>query len=183
MESLVTKYHLHPIIDHFTIALLSVGVLVDVLGYGLAALFGERIFWLASLHRRVTQAAPVLLIPGTISAIFSRITGEMEAERLWDTITPAAQEILFSADAHARVLSHAVLGTYLVYLFLTLTAWRILIDSWTRFRWTQPIYVTVAAVALGALLYQGKTGGQLVYDQGVATNHTSVAVRPSTNPK
>jgi hypothetical protein len=39
--------------------------------------------------------ALVLLIPGAISAIFSRLTGELEAERLWDTISPAARNPIF----------------------------------------------------------------------------------------
>jgi uncharacterized membrane protein len=33
MDTVIAKYHLHPIIDHFTIALLALGVLADVVGY------------------------------------------------------------------------------------------------------------------------------------------------------
>jgi hypothetical protein len=32
MEILIAKYLLHPIIDHFTIAFLAVGVLADIVG-------------------------------------------------------------------------------------------------------------------------------------------------------
>ena len=42
MEILIAKYHLHPIIDHFTIALLGMGVLADVAGYVIAKLFSNR---------------------------------------------------------------------------------------------------------------------------------------------
>jgi uncharacterized membrane protein len=42
MEILIAKYHLHPIIDHFTIALLAMGVLVDVVGYVIGLLFDNR---------------------------------------------------------------------------------------------------------------------------------------------
>jgi len=42
MEILIAKYHLHPIIDHFTIALLGMGVLADVVGYVIARLFANR---------------------------------------------------------------------------------------------------------------------------------------------
>jgi uncharacterized membrane protein len=91
MEILIAKYHLRPIIDHFTIALLGMGVLADVVGYVIGMLFDNRSPRTKGLGDRLSGAALVLLIPGAISAIFSRFTGESEAERVWDTIAPAAQ--------------------------------------------------------------------------------------------
>ena len=79
METLIAKYHLHPIIDHFTIALLGIGVLADVAGYAISALLGNRSPRARSLGDRLRGAALVLLVPGAISAIFSRFTGESEA--------------------------------------------------------------------------------------------------------
>jgi uncharacterized membrane protein len=38
MDTMISKYHLHPIIGHFTIALLSMGVLADIIGSLIAAL-------------------------------------------------------------------------------------------------------------------------------------------------
>jgi len=61
METLIAKYHLHPIIDHFTIALLGIGVLVDVAGYAIAALFGDRSPRARRLGDRLSGAAVVLL--------------------------------------------------------------------------------------------------------------------------
>jgi uncharacterized membrane protein len=174
MELLIANYHLHPIIDHFTIALLSVGVLTDVLGNVLACL-SNRSPRIKGLSDRLKGAALVLLIPGAISAILSRLTGESEAQRLWDTISPAAQEILFSDTGSARILSHAVLGTYLAYAFVTLAAWRVLLESWTRLRRTQLVYLAVAVLSVCALLYQGKTGGELVYDHAVGPTHADTA--------
>jgi hypothetical protein len=37
MDSLISRYHLHLIIDHFTIALLSMGEFADVIGNLIAA--------------------------------------------------------------------------------------------------------------------------------------------------
>ena len=82
MEMQISKYHLHPIIDHFTIALLGMGVLADVVGYLLAASFCNRSSRIKELGDRLSGAALVLLIPGAISSIFSRLTGESEAERV-----------------------------------------------------------------------------------------------------
>jgi uncharacterized membrane protein len=181
MDILIAKYHLHPIIDHFTIALLAMGVLADVVGYIIGLLFpnGTRI---KSLANRLSGAALVLLIPGAISAIFSRFTGESEAERVWDTISPAAQQILFSDTGSARFLSHAVLGTYLMYSFVALAAWRVLLEIWTTLKRTQLVYLAVAIVALCALLYQGKTGGELVYDHAVGTINADTTSRQSDVP-
>ena len=166
MEILIVKYHLHPIIDHFTIALLSIGVLADVIGYLIATFIGNSRPRAKAVGDRLRGAALVLLIPGGISAIFSRLTGESEAERVWDTLSPAAQQILFSDTGSAASLSHAVLGAYLMYLFLALAAWRALAEFWTKLKRAQLVYLAVAMLALCALLYQGKTGGELVYDYG-----------------
>jgi len=152
METLIAKYHLHPIIDHFTIALLGIGVLADIAGYAIVALLGNRSPRARRLSDRLSGAALVLLIPGAISAIFSRITGESEAERVWDTISPAAQQILFSDTGSAMFLSHAILGTYLMYAFVALTSWRVLLEIWTKLKRTQVVYFVVALVALCALL-------------------------------
>jgi len=85
MEILIAKYHLHPIIDHFTIALLAMGVLADLIGYVICVLSDNRSPRINGLGERLSGAALVLLNPGAISAIFSRLTGESEAERVWDT--------------------------------------------------------------------------------------------------
>jgi uncharacterized membrane protein len=180
MEILIAKYHLHPIIDHFTIALLAMGVLADVVGYVIEMLFDNRSARTKGLGDRLSGAALVLLIPGAIAAIFSRFTGESEAERVWDTIAPAAQQILFSDTGSASFLSHAVLGTYLMYAFVALAAWRVLLEIWTKLKRTQPVYLVVAIVALCALLYQGKTGGELVYDHAVGTAHANTTSQQST---
>src|SRR6266481_7492243 len=150
MQILIARYHLHPIIDHFTIALLSTGVLADVAGYAIVALLGNRSPRAGRLGDRLSGAALVLLIPGAISAIFSRFTGESEAERVWDTIAPAAQQILFSDTGSATFLSHALLGTYLMYAFVALAAWRVFLEIWSKLKRTQLVYLVVAMVALCA---------------------------------
>ena len=175
MDTVIAKYHLHPIIDHFTIALLATGVIMDVVGYIIALLFRDKGLTIQSLAERLRGAALILLFPGAVSAILSRLTGEREAERVWESISPAAQQILLSGSGSARFLSHAVLGTYLMYVFVVLAAWRTLLETWTRLKQTQLLYFGVAMIALCALLYQGKTGGELVYDHGAGTIHAQTA--------
>jgi uncharacterized membrane protein len=49
MDTVIAKYHLHPIIDHFTIALLVTGVITDAAGYIIALLFRATVpKWLSS---------------------------------------------------------------------------------------------------------------------------------------
>jgi uncharacterized membrane protein len=172
---MIGKYHLHPIIDHFTIALLAAGILTDMVGYLVNSWLGHRSLRAEALAARLSATAPILLIPGVISAILSRFTGESEAERMWDIISPAAQHILFSETGISSFFSHAVLGSYLMYVFGSLAAWRLLIEMSPKLKHVQPAYFVVSMVALCALLYQAKTGGELVYDHGAGTIHAQTA--------
>ena len=70
----------------------------------------------------------------------------------------------------------AVLGTYLMYVFVALAAWRVLIENWMKLKGTRLIYLAVAMIALCALLYQGKTGGELVYNHAVGTTHVDTGL-------
>jgi uncharacterized membrane protein len=171
MATIVARYHLHPITDHFTIALLSIGVLADVAGWGIAASLGNRWPSISIFAARLRAAVPVLLIPGAVFAVCSRLSGEIEADRVWDALSPAAQQILFSDTGPAPFLSHAVLGSYLMYSFGALAVWRILLEVWTTVRRSQVAYFAAALIALCALLYQGNTGGELVYDHAAGTSH------------
>jgi uncharacterized membrane protein len=167
METLIARFHLHPIIDHFTIALLATGVLADVLASLCFAPLRHRSEFLARWHDRLRATGLQLLVAGALAAMLSRFTGESEAERLWDTMSPAAQQLLWSDAGPGRFLSHAMLGTYLMYAFLVLASWRVLQEISRLAGKTRPLYLVVALMAMVALLYQGKTGGELVYDHGV----------------
>ena len=167
MENLIARFHLHPIIDHFTIALLAVGVLADVLASVIFAPLGHRSQFLARWHDRLKATALQLLVAGALAAALSRFTGESEAERLWDSMSPAAQQLLWSDAGWGSLLSHAMLGTYLMYAFLVLASWRVLQEIFRLAGKTRPLYMVAALMAMVALLYQGKTGGELVYDHGV----------------
>lgn len=170
MDTVIATFHLHPIVDHFTIALLGVAVLSDILASAIAAVVRERDSFLRAWSGRLSATAMQLLVLGAAAAFLSHLTGESEATRLWDSMSPAAQAILYSDDGSKKYLSHAILGTYLMYTFLILAAWRVLSEVFPMLRKARVVYLLVAALALTALLYQGKTGGELVYDHGVGTS-------------
>ena len=73
---------LHPVADHFTVALLMVGVLIDLI----ASLFPLRA-WLRYM-------ALTLMVLGALSAGSSYATGDMEADRIWNALTEPAKAVL-----------------------------------------------------------------------------------------
>ena len=148
IEKLLKNWQLHPVADHFSIALLVVAVLVDVA----ALIFSQRL-WLRYM-------ALTLMIIGAGAAAASYGTGDMEGDRIWDLVSGPAKDVL---------KQHAQLGYYLMIAFAVLALWRILIQALNFMDRTRQIYLAFAVLAVGVLLYQGHLGGQLVYTYGVGT--------------
>jgi uncharacterized membrane protein len=167
LDQLISEYHLHPIVDHFTIALLAFGAAAEFLAAAATLLSRGGTGWLSVWSQKLRTTSLLLMTGGAGAAILSYFTGDIEADRLWDSMSPAAQQILSSTDGARQYLSHAVLGQYLMYAFLILAAWRVLIEFSARLARWRIAFLIAAAVAVGALLYQGKTGGELVYEHGV----------------
>src|SRR5580692_7284722 len=168
---LVSTYHLHPIVDHFTIALLTFGIAAELVSAAAILLSrGRPGGLLAVWSQKLRSTSLLLMIGGAAASVMSYFTGDAEADRLWDTMSPAAQQILASSNGAHDYLSHAVLGQYLMYAFLILAAWRVMLELSSRLERTRVAFLVVAIVAGGALLYQGKTGGELVYEHGVGAS-------------
>ena len=75
-------YQLHPVVDHFSVALLFVAVLIDLV----ASMSPTRI-WLR-------YTAVLLMILGAIAAGASFVTGDMEADRIWNALGQPARDVL-----------------------------------------------------------------------------------------
>lgn len=173
---LVETYHLHPIVDHFTIALLIFGIAAEIFATAALLLSEVGVRVPEAWSQKLRSTALILMVAGAAAAVASYFTGDAEADRLWDTMSPASHEILASTSAGtAGYLSHAVLGQYLMYAFLALAVWRVMIEFSRRLQRTRIAFAIVAVIAAGALLYQGKTGGELVYDHGVGTTNGAAA--------
>jgi len=171
---LVSTYHLHPIVDHFTIALLTFGIAAEILAAAAVLLFRNSAR-VSVWSDKLRGTSLMLMIGGAAASVLSYFSGDAEADRLWDTMSPAAQQILASSNGTAAYLSHAVLGQYLMYAFLILAAWRVMLELSSRFARTRIAFLVVAVIAAGALLYQGKTGGELVYEHGVGAPRATVS--------
>ena len=98
----IKLWHIHPAVDHFTVALLIVAVLADLF----ASLFSTR-WWLR-------YAALALMIAGTAAAWGSQLTGGWEAHRVWDAVKATGGPGL------ATLQRHAWLGDWLPWIFLVL---------------------------------------------------------------
>ena len=140
--------HLHPFVDHFSVALVLVAVLFDLV----ASLLPSRA-WLR-------YAALTLIILGAAAAAGSKVTGGWEAERVWDTLSGAQKDAL---------RAHAHFGEYLAYALGGVAVWRLGLQFIGFLGKTRAIYLIVAVVGGGAMLYQGDTGGGLVYELGIGT--------------
>jgi uncharacterized membrane protein len=151
-------YQLHPVADHFSMALLIVAVLIDLI----ASSAPNRI-WLR-------YTALLLMILGAIAAGASYFTGDMEADRIWNALGQPAKDVLGR---------HAKLGEYLAIGFGVLAVWRILIQAFGFMAGSRAIYLIVALAAIVALGYQGHLGGVLVYDYGAGTALMASAPVPS----
>lgn len=147
---------LHPFVDHFTVALLIVGVLVDLA----ASLLPARL-WLRYM-------ALTLMILGVIAAWGSHFTGGWEAERVWRDVTGPAKDVL---------RRHAILGDYLPWVFTGLAIWRLALQFLGFLARTRVVYIVLAVLAALTLVYQGYLGGALAYDYGVGT-----ALMPTAMP-
>ena len=148
-------YQLHPVVDHFSVALLFVAVLIDLFA-------GGRI-WLR-------YSAALLMILGALAAGGSYLTGDMEADRIWNALGQPARDVLHR---------HAQLGEYLAITFGVLAILRLMIQLFGFMAGMRPIYLIVAILAIATLGYSAHLGGVLVYDYGAGTALMASAPVPS----
>jgi uncharacterized membrane protein len=170
LEKLFQGMQLHPVADHYTVALLTVAIVIDLI----AGLFPAR-GWLRA-------TALTLTIVGALAAAASYATGDMETDRIWEQMSPQAQAYFKSGALHLRYLGHGALGYELMFVFGALAVWRIMTALLSFMEGTRGLYLLVAVISLGFLTYQGHTGGELVYYYGVGTGAMAAGATPQPTP-
>lgn len=161
MDSLVKflqPLQLHPVVDHFSVALLIVAVLID-----LVASAAPTRLWLR-------YTALTLIVLGALAAGASYATGDMEADRIWNALGQPARDVLHR---------HAQLGEILAVGFGILALWRILLQAFGFMAGTRWLYLIVAIAGISLLGYSAHLGGMLVYDYGAGTALMAAAPVPS----
>jgi uncharacterized membrane protein len=156
-EKFLTSLQLHPVADHFTIAILTVAILSD-----LAARFAPQRLWIGKM-------ALTLTIIGATAAAASFLTGDAETDRVWDLLSPATKAFFDPKGAITKYFGHGALGYELMIAFGVLAFWRILIGAFSFMENTHSVYLLAGLIALVLLFYQAKTGGELVYKYQVGT--------------
>jgi uncharacterized membrane protein len=148
----IQKWHIHPVADHFTVAILILAILTDLF----ATIFSMRL-WLRYM-------ALALVIVGTAAAWASNVTGGWEADRVWKAVQTAG------GPAYDTLHRHAQLGDWLPWVFLVLAIWRIGIQLFGFMAGMRGLYLLFAILAAIAISYQAYLGGELVYDYGIGTS-------------
>jgi len=158
MQSLIDilkAWQLHPVADHFTVALVLIAILIDLGG----SLFSSRL-WLRNM-------AVTLMVLGAIAAFASNVTGGWEADRVWDSVNGPGKDVL---------KRHAEFGDYLPWVIAALAVWRLGVQFLGFLSGTRLLYLLAALIVGAVIIYQGHLGGELVYTYGVGT-----ALLPSPN--
>jgi uncharacterized membrane protein len=133
---------IHPIVDHFTIALFTIAVLFEIFG------------WLIK-NDTLKAVAWWNLFFATLAAIGSYTTGLLIAG-----VEPHPE------TARQAVQTHETLGTITMALIVVVFLWRTVVGEnfMDRFK---GIYLLVCFIGLAFLFFTGWHGGKLVYDHGV----------------
>lgn len=138
--------NVHPMIVHFPIALLFVGVLIDLIGLA----FRERTFWRGT--------ALIFYVAGALGALAAVLTGNA-----------AADSVFLPSEANALLTEHSDLGTYTVWLFGIYAVARTA-TYFTKLDMRMPVRLGLTAVAAAGLILVWETaehGSEMVYRYGV----------------
>ncbi len=138
----------HPFVDHFTVALILLGIITDLI----ASIFASRVW--------IRYMALSLMIAGAIGAAGSNLTGGWEAGRVWDSVSGPGKDVLER---------HAWWGDILPWVFGALALWRLASQFIGFIAVTRPIYLLAAIVGGVLIVYQGHLGSVMVYDYGIGT--------------
>lgn len=148
---------IHPALVHYPIALVTLSVLADLIGFVVG-------------NQSLQSAGWWALLGAAISAVLTVIAGLFDMTR--ENIEPAA---------HHRVHTHMKVGLTLFAVLAALTIWRWLIYSNLAYPigW---VYLAAACLVLGLTFFQGWLGGELVFSDGVGVAPTGQGTEP-TSPK
>ena len=134
----------HPAVVHFAISLPIILLLIEFINL--------------IMKRRalsVTTITLIILIGLIFFAAF--LTGRADAKETFALLNP---------DVQAELKFHKLLGIYLVYSTVAVLIFKI-ISMIAKKIWFKILYFVILIAFIGLTLFQGKEGGELVYEHGV----------------
>lgn len=137
---------LHPAVVHFPIALTFVALLFELLAF-----FPKL--------KSLSSASPLLLALAAVSSVVAVLSGEAAEDA---AVIPAA--------ARQLVEQHEELGEKVMYALLVLAVLRLILFRLERFSpWVRLVFLALLLTVAVAVGYNGKLGGELVFQHGVGT--------------
>ncbi|MGQ9834409.1 MAG: DUF2231 domain-containing protein [Thermoanaerobaculaceae bacterium] len=147
---------LHPAVVHFPIALTFVALLFELLAF-----FPKL--------KSLSSASPLLLALAALSSVAAVLSGEAAKDA---AVIPAA--------ARKLVEQHEELGEKVMYALLVLAVLRLMLFRLERFStWVRVVFLALLLAVAVAVGYNGKLGGELVFQHGVGTVLSFPSVPPS----
>ncbi len=134
---------IHPIINHFTIALFSVSVVLDIVA---------KITQKEKLH----YAAWINLLLAGFAAILSVISGLV-----------AANNVPHNDKVHEIMSTHQAIGFVVLGAVLLLLIWRIVLKGAFPIK-ASLLYIIIGLTSLGFMFTGAYYGGEMVFRHGVA---------------
>ncbi len=139
---------IHPIINHFTIALFTVSVVLDII----AKIFHkERLHYVAWVNLLLAGAATILTV---ISGLI------------------AANTVSHDNQVHNLIQTHQSIGYFVLGCVLLLLIWRIVLKGKFPIK-ASILYMTIGLISLGFMFTTAYYGGEMVFRHGVAVKKIS----------
>ena len=134
---------LHPAIAHFAISLPIISLVLGLL-------------YLFKPSEMMSKISTRFLVFGALFVIVAYFTGKEEAKVVFSTLSP---------DGKADLVEHAKLALYLA-IGMGLTAAIKMFGCFKKMFKVEIIAIVLLLVLSGAILFQGKLGGELTFEHG-----------------
>ncbi len=133
---------IHPVLDHFTIALFTIAVLFEIFGWSLN-------------HDTLKTVGYWNLLFAALASLASYLTGLL-----------IAKVEMYPEAAHQQLQLHETLGTISMIFIIALFLWRTAFGVHFIEK-LKGVYLAVLIAGILFLFFTGFTGGELVYRYGV----------------
>jgi uncharacterized membrane protein len=134
---------LHPAIDHFVIAIPVIVLLIELINT-------------IAKRRALSLVSLLLLLLAVVLTFAAYISGVTDGKEAYDMLTPEGQ---------ADLKAHKLLGTYILFMSAFVVIVKLLAMA-LRSALFRALFIVIMFGYIAVILFQGKEGGELVYEHG-----------------